>query len=62
MVKEYSADFSIIGSDIDANVIKQAKSTYPDIEFDIMDIGIPLPNKWIMKDSKRLVKIKTDYL
>ena len=58
VVKEYAKDFTIVGSDIDANVIEQAKSTYPSIEFDVLDIGSPLSSNWTIANSKPLVKIE----
>ena len=58
VVKKYSTNFTIVGSDIDVRAIEQAKTTYPYIEFDVLDIGSPLPSNWMMENSKLLVKIK----
>ena len=59
VVKKYSTNFTIVGSDIDVRAIEQAKTTYPYIEFDVLDIGSPLPSNWIMENSKLLVKTGT---
>ena len=61
VVKEYSTNFKVVGSDIDARAIEQAKTSYPSIEFDVLDIGSPLPSKW-MENSKMLVKIEMNLI
>ena len=52
-LKEQAKDFKLVGSDIDVNAIEQAKTNYPLIDFDVLDIGSPLPSKWIeMSNTK----------
>ena len=52
-LKEQAKDFKLVGSDIDASAIELAKTNYPLIDFDVLDIGSPLPSKWIeMSNTK----------
>ena len=62
VVKEFTKDFTIVGSDIDANVIEQAKTVYSEIKFDVLDIGSPLPSTWTPTYCKLLVKIDIIFL
>ena len=53
ILKEQTKDFKLVGSDIDVNAIEQAKTNYPLIDFGVLDIGSPLPSKWIeMSNTK----------
>ena len=52
-LKEQTTDLKLFGSDIDVNAIEQAKTNYPLIDFDVLDIGSPLSPKWIeMSNTK----------
>ena len=52
-LKEQAKDFKLVGSDIDVNAIEQAKTNYPLIDFDVLDIGSPLSPKQIeMSNTK----------
>ena len=62
VVKEFTKDFTIVGSDIDANIIEQAKTVYSEIKFDVLDIGSTLPSKWTPTNCKSLVKIDINFL
>lgn len=62
IIKEQAKDFKLVGSDIDVNAIEQAKTNYPSIDFDILDIGSPLSPKWIeMSNTKPFTKIFSFY-
>ena len=43
----------LVGSDIDVNAIEQAKKNYPLSDFNVLDIGSPLPSKWIEMTSTK---------
>ena len=52
-LKEQAKDFKLVGSDIDVNSIELAKTNFPLIDFDVLDIGSPLSPKWIeMSNTK----------